>query len=79
MRRGVREVKNFRGEPCEVAGLDERFGDGDRFPPEADEDVLRFILDTSSATDGITLEDLVERGEVMGVRREGFNEFIYII
>jgi len=28
---------------------------------------------------GITLKDMVDRGEVMGVRREGFSEFIYII
>ncbi len=27
----------------------------------------------------ITLQDLVKRGESLGVRREGFNEFIYII
>ena len=32
-----------------------------------------------SVLEDITLKDLVDRGETMGVRREGFNEFIYII
>lgn len=27
----------------------------------------------------VTLQDLVERGEALGVRREGFNDFVYII
>ncbi|MBW1683563.1 MAG: molybdopterin-dependent oxidoreductase [Deltaproteobacteria bacterium] len=70
-RRGVREVKSFRGEPREIARLDERFGDGGRFPPEADEDVLRFILDTSSPSDGITLEDLRREGGAIRVRSLG--------
>lgn len=29
--------------------------------------------------ESITLQDLVERGESLGVRREGYSEFIYII
>lgn len=33
----------------------------------------------NSALDGVTLHDMVQRGEELGVRREGFNEFIYII
>jgi Rrf2 family protein len=32
-----------------------------------------------SVLESVTLKDLVERGESMGIKREGFNEFIYII
>ena len=28
---------------------------------------------------GVTIQDLVERGEARGIRREGYNEFIYVI
>jgi DMSO reductase family type II enzyme molybdopterin subunit len=70
-RRGVHEVKNFRGQPCEIARLDERFGDGERFKPEGEEDVLRFILEMSSASDGVTLEDLRREGGAVRVRSLG--------
>lgn len=29
--------------------------------------------------DGVTLQDLVQRGETKGLKREGYNEFVYII
>jgi DMSO reductase family type II enzyme molybdopterin subunit len=70
-RRGVREVKGFRGQSCPIARLDERFGDRGRFGPEADEDVLRFILETSSAAEGIALEDLRREGGAIRVRSLG--------
>jgi DMSO reductase family type II enzyme molybdopterin subunit len=60
--RGVSAVKGFRGEDCDLAGLGERFTDGGRFGPDAQEDVLRFILSVSGASSGMTLEDLRERG-----------------
>jgi anaerobic selenocysteine-containing dehydrogenase len=61
-RRGVREVQSFRGQPCNIANLDERFSDGGRFGPDDDEAVVRFILSKSSALSGITLEDLRREG-----------------
>jgi anaerobic selenocysteine-containing dehydrogenase len=61
-RRGVATVRSFRGEECDIADLGDRFSDGGRFGPDADEDVLRFILSVSPATNGVTLEDLRERG-----------------
>ncbi len=32
-----------------------------------------------SVLDSVTLEDMIHRGEKLGVHREGYNEFIYII
>jgi Rrf2 family iron-sulfur cluster assembly transcriptional regulator len=29
--------------------------------------------------DGVTIEDLVRRGEKLGLRRESYNEFVYVI
>jgi DMSO reductase family type II enzyme molybdopterin subunit len=70
-RRGVTQVRSFRGEPCEITQLDDRFSDGGRFPPGADEEVLRFILGMSSASEGISLEDLRRRGGAVRVRALG--------
>jgi DMSO reductase family type II enzyme molybdopterin subunit len=70
-RRGVEEVRSFRGEPCDIAALDDRFSDGGRFPPDGDEEVLRFILDTSGATRDISLEDLRREGGAIRVRGLG--------
>jgi nitrate reductase alpha subunit len=70
-RRGVEEVQSFRGDPCNIAALDDRFSDGGRFAPDGDEDVLRFILGTSSATKDITLEDLRREGGAIRVRGLG--------
>ncbi len=61
-RRGVDEVRGFTDKPCSLATLDQRFSDGGRFGPNAEEDVLRFILNTSSASHGVTLEALRQEG-----------------
>jgi DMSO reductase family type II enzyme molybdopterin subunit len=70
-KRGIAEVKSFRGKPCNIATLDARFSDNGRFGPNADEDVLRFILSTSSAGGGMTLEDLRRQGGAVRVRSLG--------
>jgi anaerobic selenocysteine-containing dehydrogenase len=61
-RRGFSEAKGFRGDSCEIARLGERFSDGGRFGPEAEEQVLEFILSVSGATRGIALEQLRREG-----------------
>jgi anaerobic selenocysteine-containing dehydrogenase len=61
-RRGIEKVRGFRGDECDLARLDDRFGDGGRFGPDAQEEVLRFILKVSSASRGVTLEDLRQQG-----------------
>ncbi len=60
--RGLRAVKGFRGDECSLADLGERFTDGGRFGPRDDEKVFDFILKVSSATRGITREDLARAG-----------------
>jgi DMSO reductase family type II enzyme molybdopterin subunit len=61
-RRGTSSVRGFRGELCDLARLDQRFSDGGRFGPHAEEEVMRFILSVSAASSGISLEDLREQG-----------------
>ncbi|HEX7409632.1 MAG TPA: molybdopterin-dependent oxidoreductase, partial [Candidatus Binatia bacterium] len=70
-KRGVTAVKSFRDKPCDIATLDARFSDNGRFGPNAEEDVLRFILSTSSAGGGMTLEDLRRQGGAVRVRSLG--------
>ena len=40
------------------------------------EDVAKKV---DEVLDGVTLQDLVERGERGGVKREGYHEFVYVI
>ncbi len=61
-RRGVSSVQGFRGQACEIAELGDRFSDGGRFGADGDEEVLRFILNISPATSGVTIEELREQG-----------------
>jgi len=70
-RRGVAEIRGFRGEACDLARLDARFGDDGRFGADAEEDLLRFILSTSQATRGIRLEDLRAAGGALRIRSLG--------
>ena len=70
-KRGLTEVKSFRGRACDLATLDARFSDNGRFGPGAEEDVLRFILRMSSAGGGMTLEDLRRQGGAVRVRSLG--------
>jgi anaerobic selenocysteine-containing dehydrogenase len=67
-RRGVSSIRGFRGQECEVAHLDDRFSDGGRFGPDAEEEVLRFILRVSGASSGITLEDLRREGGAVRIQ-----------
>jgi DMSO reductase family type II enzyme molybdopterin subunit len=70
-RRGVEEVRGFRGQSCELARLGERFSDGGRFGPEAQEEVTDFILKVSGASRGISLDDLRREGGAMRIRSLG--------
>jgi len=61
-RRGVGITRGFNGEDCDLARLGERFSDGGRFGPEAQEEALAFVLKLSSATKGIDLAKLRAEG-----------------
>jgi DMSO reductase family type II enzyme molybdopterin subunit len=64
-RLGLSTVWGFGGQERDIALLDQRFSDDGRFGPDAEEEVLRFMLSVSSAAKGIALEDLrQERGAV---------------
>lgn len=70
-RRGVVEVKGFRGESCRLDDLGARFTDDGRFGPHAEEEVLRFILDVSKPSKGMSLEDLRRAGGALRIRDLG--------
>ena len=65
--RNLTATRGFRGQRCDLARLDERFSDGGRFGPDAEEDVLRFILSVSSASRDIGLEELRQAGGAIRV------------
>ncbi|MFN8543376.1 MAG: molybdopterin-dependent oxidoreductase [Candidatus Binatia bacterium] len=69
--RGVGETQSFRGQPCDLANLAERFSDAGRFGPNGEEDVLRYILSVSSASKGVALEDLRREGGAIRVKSLG--------
>ncbi len=60
--RGIETTKGFRGQDCDLANLGDRFTDGGRFGPDAQEQVLEFILSVSGASKGISLADLRRDG-----------------
>jgi DMSO reductase family type II enzyme molybdopterin subunit len=70
-RRGVDEVRGFRGQPRSLARLGQRFSDDGRFGPDAQEAVTRFILSVSGATRGIELDDLRREGGAVRIRSLG--------
>jgi DMSO reductase family type II enzyme molybdopterin subunit len=70
-RRGVGTIRGFRGQECAIDRLGERFSDDGRFGPDAQEEVLRFILGVSGATRGVSLEDLREQGGAVRIRNLG--------
>ena len=70
-RRGVSEVKGFNGKTHDVARLGERFSDDGRFGPEAQEEVLDLMLLASTASWGISLEDLRREGGAMRISSLG--------
>ena len=61
-RRGVTTTRGFRGEDCDLADMGDRFSDGGRFGPDAQEDALRLVLKLSGASKGIDLEKLRAEG-----------------
>ena len=67
--RGIESVRGFRGDECSLTDLDRRFTDDGRFGPGGEEGVVEFILKVSSATRGISTEDL--RGSGGAVRLSG--------
>ncbi len=64
-KRGILETKGFHGNSCDIGTLDERFTDYGRFGQHDGEKVVEFILKTSQATKGITLDDLRSHGGAM--------------
>jgi anaerobic selenocysteine-containing dehydrogenase len=60
--KGLSTVQSFLGSPRDIARLGDRFTDDDRFGPDAEEDVMGFMLSVSSATRGTSLEDLRAAG-----------------
>ena len=69
--RGVSVVRGFRGQECALDHLEERFSDGGRFGPDAEEEVVSFILSVSAASRGISLEDLRQGGGAVRVTSLG--------
>lgn len=74
--RGLAEVTSFRGEPCDIAAVGERFTDRGRFGPHAEADVADFILKVSSQTKGISLAELRKNGGAMRLTGLGGGEGI---
>ncbi len=69
--KGVITARGFRGQECGIADLDDRFSDFGRFGPDAQEEVVDFILSVSGPSDGITLEDLRREGGAMRIQSLG--------
>jgi len=70
-RRGVDRVRGSDGQARSIDRLAARFSDDGRYGPDAQEEVLRFILSVSGATRGLSLEDLRERGGAVRIRGLG--------
>jgi len=70
-KRGVAQVHGFRHDERDISRLGERFSDGGRYGPDAQEDVLRFVLQVSGASRGISLEDLRAQGGALRIQSLG--------
>jgi len=70
-RKGLREVTGFRGDRCEITGLDERFSDSGRFGPTDEKKVVEFILQLSSESKGVDLEALRTHGGAVRAKSLG--------
>jgi len=70
-RKGVGEVTGFRGDACDISRLGERFSDGGRFGPGDEQKVTEFILQVSSQTRGIGIDDLRAKGGAIRVKALG--------
>ncbi|UCE86034.1 MAG: molybdopterin-dependent oxidoreductase [Deltaproteobacteria bacterium] len=62
--REMTAVPSWRGEPRDLTRLDAAFSDAGRFGPHDQEALVDFILSVSTASRGITLEDLRREGAV---------------
>ena len=65
--RGIDAISGFRGDRCSVADLYERFTDGERFGPTDERKIMDFILQVSSQSRGIGIEDLRREGGAIRV------------
>jgi DMSO reductase family type II enzyme molybdopterin subunit len=65
--RNIKTTTSFLGADCRIDNLAERFSDGGRFGPLDNEKVISYILENSSATQGITLERLRREGGAIRV------------
>ena len=70
-RRGISEVRGFKGQPRDIARLGERFSDEGRFGPDAQEEVLDLMLLVSGASRGISIDDLRREGGAMRISSLG--------
>ncbi len=70
-RRGIAETDGFRGQKCDIGTLGQRFTDDGRYGPDAQEEILNFILTLSGASRGIGLEDLRREGGAMRIESLG--------
>jgi DMSO reductase family type II enzyme molybdopterin subunit len=62
--RELAPVSSWRGEPRDLTRLDEAFSDAGRFGPHDEEALVDFILSISTASKGISLDDLRREGAV---------------
>ncbi len=69
--RGVEGTRGFRGETCSLQDLGQRFTDDGRFPADGQEAVLEFILSVSSASRGVSIEDLRREGGAVRIQSLG--------
>ncbi len=73
-RRGVNEIKGFRGDTLDLQTLYERFSDEGRFADQDDEKVMEFILQISQQSKGMSLDDLRRAGGALRVKALGSGE-----
>ncbi len=68
---GLSVAKGHLGNSCDISTLGERFSDKGRFGVGAGAEVLDFILTTSSASKGMSLDDLRREGGAIRVKSLG--------
>ncbi len=70
-RRGVDEIRGFRGKPSSLVECGRRFSDRGRFGPDAQEEVTEFILSVSGPSRGMDLASLRSAGGAQRVANLG--------
>jgi len=70
-RKGISEVRGFRGEASALAEFDTRFSDGGRFGPDAQREVTEFVLGYSTPSFGIGIDDLDAAGGAVRIKGLG--------